>query len=379
MESHKTQHEIFVLIDKFPPGTFLERGVAVPFTTPMLIGTRARPAGNAGIELIMPNPSGGRGTYLFNWADLSQFCQATLHDLALTERVEGLRMITPSSIRRAANEVGAEGLAGREVAEAAKRALQTQRQSSLLTNFSLLTGLMRQIEAPDAKLLPLEREDPARLEQRARRAIALFAPQLGLDGGQIANMLEELADMFLRVGVGATAASAHLPALVVELRRFRAGLAEWADQQGGPSADLAFQIAGQAEFTIRSALPLIARTQARGGNMVQLLRDYLAAPVKLAVELARPDWLLDGWELVCLRWRASLPAERETVIAELATMLPAIPAEAAEWGLNWEQDFDRSWLRKVRSGYDWRNGLMAFRAVERGEKMLELAYAAGAA
>src|ERR1700712_5461419 len=51
----------------YHPTTFLERGVAVPFTTPMLAGTRARPAEKQGLELVIPNPSGGRGVYIMAW------------------------------------------------------------------------------------------------------------------------------------------------------------------------------------------------------------------------------------------------------------------------------------------------------------------------
>ena len=44
----------FKAANGFLPTTFLERGVTVPFTTPMLIGARARPGKRAPLEL-MPN------------------------------------------------------------------------------------------------------------------------------------------------------------------------------------------------------------------------------------------------------------------------------------------------------------------------------------
>ena len=362
-----------MLIQQNHPGTFLERGAAVPFTTPALIGTRARPAAESGIELIMPNPSGARGSYLFSWGDLGAFCQPTLHDLALSDRVNGLLVITPHTIRRTANEVAAEGFAGRAVAEAAKAALQNQQQCALATNFALLKALLRQIEPPLAGAGSAAPEDPS----RAKQLIAKFAPQLGLDGTQVANMLEELASIFLRVGVGETAPAAHLPLVIGELREFIADLRRWAAQRDAPSSEVARQIADQAELTLRMAEQLVAALHHRARDVVQLLRDRLAAKGALAAEIARPDWLLDGWEQICLRWRAT-PAEMgETVLAELAAMLPAIPDEASDWGLDASDDFDRSWLRKVRAGYDWRSGLIAFQAVERGEKVLELGYARG--
>ncbi len=38
----------------FLPTTFLERGVAVPFTTPLLAGSRTRPGERNQLELIVP-------------------------------------------------------------------------------------------------------------------------------------------------------------------------------------------------------------------------------------------------------------------------------------------------------------------------------------
>ena len=364
-----------MLIEKYRPGTFLERGVAVPFTTPMLIGARARPGEREDIELIVPNPSGGRGVYMFSWSALSQFCQPTLHDLALTDRVASIRPITPSAIRRAAESVAAEGLAGHAVATLATKALERDQQAGLLTNFRLLIGLMQQIEAPAPGQLPLERENPLQLQTRARRAIGLFAPKIGMDGDQVANALEELAQAYTRLGVGGPNEQAHLPRLLVELRRFRREMSIWAAAHDGPTHEMSLQIAAQADSTVELAQPMIAAAHTRAANVVQLLREHLIAPDKLAAELARPDWLLDGWEMVCLRWRATAPDEREAVIEELAAMLPPIPEEAAEWGLDLNVDLDRNWLRKVRSGHDWRSGILAFHAIERGEETLRLTYA----
>ena len=61
------------LIQAYLPATFLERGVAVPFTTPMLAGTRARPSERGGTELLVPNPSGGTGVYILPWGSLRDF------------------------------------------------------------------------------------------------------------------------------------------------------------------------------------------------------------------------------------------------------------------------------------------------------------------
>ena len=55
---------------KYWPATFEERGVVVPFTTPMLAFARARSDGNSGLEIIVPGLSGGSGVYIIGWAKL---------------------------------------------------------------------------------------------------------------------------------------------------------------------------------------------------------------------------------------------------------------------------------------------------------------------
>lgn len=108
------------LVQSYHPTTFLDRGVAVPFTTPLLAGTRARPAERGGTELVVPNPSGGRGVYILPWGDLRALCNPTVHDRRLNERAAALPAIAPSSIRDVARQVAAEGLAGPAARQAAE-------------------------------------------------------------------------------------------------------------------------------------------------------------------------------------------------------------------------------------------------------------------
>ena len=100
-------------IRPYHPTTFLERGVAVPFTTPRLGGTRARPAKKHLVELVVPNLSGGRGVYVMPWTSLTALCRPTLHDKVFSQRIASITNVTPATIRRVARQIAAEGLAER--------------------------------------------------------------------------------------------------------------------------------------------------------------------------------------------------------------------------------------------------------------------------
>jgi hypothetical protein len=131
------------LVASHHPTTFLERGVAVPFTSPLLAGARVRPADRGGIKMIVPNPAGGRGVYILPWGGICRLSRPTVHDSTLYLRITERQGITPGSIRTAARDVAAEGLAGHEAAEAAGVAQAGETRDRLATNFLLMVAAVR--------------------------------------------------------------------------------------------------------------------------------------------------------------------------------------------------------------------------------------------
>ena len=126
------------------PRTFLEWGVAVPFTTPLLGSGRVRPGRRGRPEMILPNPSGGRGLYVFDLAAAPEVASLTLHDRLLLERLLALPAVTPSEIRKAAHAVAIEGAAGRKAARVAVEAAAADQTMGLLTRFHLVTHLLEE-------------------------------------------------------------------------------------------------------------------------------------------------------------------------------------------------------------------------------------------
>jgi len=96
----------------YHPTTFQERGVALPFTTPLLGGARARLSRNQGIEIIVRNPAGGRGVYVMPLNAVGALCRPTLYDKVVSNRMAFLDTVTPTSVRAIGRVAAAEGLAG---------------------------------------------------------------------------------------------------------------------------------------------------------------------------------------------------------------------------------------------------------------------------
>ena len=355
------------------PTTFLERGVAVPFTTPLLAGARARPGDRSALELVVPNPSGGKGVYILSWDDIGGLCRPTIHDSRLSAAVSGLRTVTPSAIRASARDVAAEGFAGRGAVAAAKAAKEQAEQAQLLTNFDLLLELVRQVEPPGENPVPPERERPAELERRARRAVAGIAPQLGLSPETVAAGLEQLSELFGPIGIGSHSRNARLPMLIANVVQMRREVAAF--QQSNPDDNVteAELVVCVADLTTACAKATLLEAQALTTDIVVLLNRWSSEPDTIGRLLARPEWLIDGWDRICALWHtAEQHLGREKTMAEMAGLVPAIPAEAGTWigqRFDVEGDMQRH-RRKVTAMQDWRSGVTIGDLIARNENII---------
>ena len=347
------------------PTTFLERGVAVPFTTPLLAGARARP-GEAGIDLIVPHPAGVRGVYIMAWSALPDFCTATLHDLMLSERISALKAVTPSDIRAAARAIAGEGAAGRGAREAARAAMNAERHEVLLTNILLLQLLVEQVHGSSAT--------PAELDRRAKAAILALVPKLQRPAPAITNDIEQLSSLFTGLGAGPTRDRARCARLADTIQTMMAEVRPLADRYPGPTGLAASLVLGAAEVTLSLARRTLSEARVQLDDLPALLASWAADNMRVTSMLTRTDWLLDGWEHICLIWKLADDANCRAAISEMALMVPVIPKEASEWlGLAIDEG-DRQRLRKtVFSFEDWRSGGLVYELIGRNELIRALA------
>jgi hypothetical protein len=359
-------------VQGYLPTTFLERGVAVPFTTPQLAAARARPGSREPLELIVPNPSGAAGVYILPWHAVGALCRPTVHDSRLSSAVAALRGVTPAAIREAVRQVAAEGLAGRGALAAARIAQQADDTACLVCNFDLLLELVRQVEPAGQNPTPPEADRPELLELRARRAIALIAPALGRPAESITTGLEQLARLFAGLGVGRSVRTARIPAEIALLMRVRQEAGDHVAAEPDDGSGAAALLLEAADLTIFCARATLADAQDLTGDITALLRRWFAEPDPLARELARPDWLLDGWSRVCAIWQATEARQRGMVLQELAALVPTVPREAGDWlakRLDISHELNRH-RRKVILMEDWRTGLSIMDLIARNEDLL---------
>lgn len=356
----------------YHPGTFLERGAAVPFITPQLNGARARPASRGGLEFTVPNPSGGKGVYIVPWDGIFSLCRPTVHDCRLISLLSSQRAVTPGSIREAARAIAAEGLAGRAARSAAEAAIAAESQSRMVANFQLLLELVGQVEAEAGA--PLAQATPLELERRARRVVAQIAPSLGRTSDQVAAILEEISGLFAPIGLRPQDTACGVGRTLVQLAALRDEMVEWARQHPDDSGGDAARVAESADVTLTCARAVMADVQSLPANMEALLGAWIADPAAVAARIARPEWLMDGWERIILLWQTAERLGRGITLAEMASLIPVLPKEAADWArIQVPAASDAPRRRLVAMLEDWRTGISLHDMIARNEHLRAVA------
>ena len=127
----------------FEPLSFRERGTTVPFTTSLLVNARIREAkAGQGFEMVVVNPSGGRGALILPWEALTTICSPSLFDRNLWESLATAEDISPIGIRREAQRLAMQNLAGKHAAAAARDAERREQTSQRLVRSMLLESLI---------------------------------------------------------------------------------------------------------------------------------------------------------------------------------------------------------------------------------------------
>ena len=356
----------------FQPTTFLERGVHVSFTSPSLAGARVRGTARAGLEVLLPNPSGGRGLYVAAWADVRAMVRPTVHDMQLMELVAAMQTITPATIRNAARQVASEGLAGRAAGVAAVASLASDKESLALTKHQLRRRLVLQEEPSGSANLQTRDESASAFERRVMGVVMNAAPRLGQKPVEMVAHLAELAPLYDPIGLDSRAGLARIPQTVAKLRRLRHQAASLPVGAGGLAPALIKILVGTADLTLTGVDQALADARALAEHMTDLLDAWHAQSTALAHRLDRADWMMDGWERICQLWQLDpQPAFRSDTLDQLAILLPSIPREMAEWV---GSDVDTGPLAQLRTTVlgreDWRTGQSVLDVIARNEAML---------
>ena len=355
----------------FVPRTFLDWGVAVPFTTPLLSSGRVRPGRRGRPEMLLPNPSGGRGLYVFDLAAAPEVTALTLHDRLLLERLLDLPAPSPSEIRKVAHEVAIDGAAGRRAAREASAAADADATMGLLTRFHLVTRLLQEagLESIDWRGFS---GDNREMRAMIRGHLAKVAPRLGIPADGLFERIEAIGEVATPVGPPSDGGAARNEAMLARLRTYTQSLGQWSGGETGATAADAVAVLAVAERALREAGEAQGEARELLGEVLRLLRGWQErVGERMRNTLTRPEWLLDGWGQVCGLWesvaRDERSLQRET-LQQIRASLPMLDPSDRETAASLDSKdirFDRG--RRVRMHEDWRTGLSVMESRARAE------------
>lgn len=304
----------------------------MPFTTPLLVGTRVRDCGRAGIELLVPNPSGGRGVYILHWSAVRDRYRPTVHDTMLLQRLADRGLLDPRIVRAAGWDIAREGLAGREARAAAETASTADRSERMLAESQLLHALLEQMEPTGLKHVCMP-DASAALALRSSEILHRLDVSFYSGGPQLGNTLAALAHVFAPVGITADDPRSRVARMVGRLQDTLDDMTRsFLISEANDGIRLGRSVTASMETALTCARTLLQTSYAHLADPLNLLKHWVRAPAQVSGLAMRTEWALDGWELISLLWQAARNnVARRGALLEMAQLVPVLPREAMDW------------------------------------------------
>jgi hypothetical protein len=360
--------------DSFEPMSFRERGATVPFTTPLLLNARIRSASSGrGFEMVVANPSGGRGALILPWSSMPEICAPTLFDRHLWESLANTDDISPIGIRREAQRLAVQGLAGRNSAISAKDALRRDQTGQRLMRSMLLESLITALEAPSVTAARSSAAEGESFLKQADRAVTRAAAIAQMPIATFTADLEALAVALSGATPKMEGEDARLRELLSNLEDMSNEITDWiGDQQPEATHIMAAKfIVETASQTLECAEIALDSTDTLIADLGLMMPSWRAGKDNILERARGPEWVLDGWKTPIALWKAAEAKQRAVAIWEIALLAPILPREAKAWlgkVSDWRET-PRRITQVVRDKADWRSGSV-MEIVARNENLI---------
>lgn len=310
------------------PASFAERGVAVPFTTPVLAPSRLRRAAAGRFEVVTPNLVDGRGVYLIAWPALSQVMATTVHDRVLYGEVVAAETLDPEQVRLAHLRIAARGFGGIDGAAAADHALGSDRRLATAVNVALMVQLIHAGGVTATEALHAAENGRAVLEYR--RALDSVAGRVEVDARALPDRIEALSGSLAPLGLREPRPAGRLRRAVARLADLRQALGDWGRAEGGDYGEIAGVCAEAASQTLDRCRLVLTAVDRRLDALIPTLRAW--PHDRQAFDEARLQlaWLLDGWGRAIVMWEVLRDAPRprqQVALGAIFRALPLLPGE----------------------------------------------------
>lgn len=308
------------------------------------------------------------------WSGVRALSTPTVHDTLLFQRLGRLTDLDPRGMREAALAEAMEGHAGQSALTVAKKITLTDRMQQVQADFLLMQSLVNQAEP--GNLMNATSRTPE-FDQRANAVLQRIGSSLRRPVSQLAAAMTAISGAFTPLGIAQHDTTARIPRLVERLETTCNALFKWANEDadqdlGGLATAVATSIGAAAKW----GRTVVATSRALLKDPLALLTRYLADPDGVKALAERADWLLDGWERVCLLWHVPCSVtSRSAALLEMTQAFPVLPQEAFNWkNPAMSLQTPEQSCRVVSTDGRWRTGSSAFVMVERNEKLRAMSF-----
>lgn len=354
------------------PVGFRERGVVVAFTTPQLFGARLRPAQKGPVpDLFVMGPASKTGPTILTGRDVPSVPGITAHDVALWRKLRQMPEPGPEQVRVACLNVALEGWRGRAAMAWAEEQSTADATALRRIFFLLLTDLIRRTELAAESKVPPEQETLIYLRPRIGKAVARIARRLNMTTEAVEAAMEALAGVFMSLGKADDTVIGHTRRAFGDLQSFVQELERWLaprrDNARGLRAEFLLR---RAQLTMRCAKAAIGELDRVLDDTTILLRAWQRDQQSVIRRVSRPEWLLNGWDMIIGLWQQSEPSDREATLWEMSHLVPELPKEVEGWS-GFPEGGSRLRLESpaMIEGLDWRRSRpLAF--IARNESLL---------
>lgn len=342
------------------PETFEQRGVYVPFTTPILAYARLRRPIGGSLEVLIPGLAGGSETYIIPYKVLPDVLNLLVHDRALHEELLNLRKITPGRVRQSANLVAMTGLGGPALAKRAKQDRQSEQELPTLILFSLIRNAISQLASSHPGVTELDGRKIATPEglNLAREALGGYGQTIGESGNKIYARLERWANALAPLGMSDGSIKGPLLILLTTLEDLTVELSKWLIQEPPDTAEMAQRTVTAARAAAQRARDHLNAIAELEKSMAEPLRSFDETENKITLHIERISLMLDGWQRVIDLWEMGRDGDRffqRDTLEGFAQYLPILPLEAVGENVElWEnlRESQNRWGRTSEHGID---------------------------
>ena len=342
------------------PETFEQRGVYVPFTTPILAYARLRRPIGGSLEVLIPGLAGGSETYIIPYKVLPDVLNLLVHDRALHEELLNLRKISPGRVRQSANLIAMTGLGGPALAKRAKQDKQSELELPTLILFSLIRNAISQLAASHPGVAELDGRKIATPEglNLARDALSGDGQTIGESGNKIYARLERWANALAPLGLSDGSIKGPLMILLTTLEDLTVELSKWLIQEPPDTAEMAQRTVTAARAAAQRARDHLNAIAELEQDMAEPLRSFDESENKITQHIERISLMLDGWQRVIDLWEMGRDGDRffqRDTLEGFAQYLPILPVEAVGENVElWEnlRESQNRWSRTSEHSID---------------------------